>query len=255
VQHFLDKGWNVVATMRRPDASLFVGPKDRLCVLPLDITDRASIDSAIAGGLAAFGAIDVLVNNAGIGLMSAFEVTPEEVQREIYETNVFGMMAMCRGMIPHMRARGKGTIVNVTSSTGVAPMPFISIYSSSKWAIEGFSEALSYELSLFGIKVKLVQPGMAPSTSFGTNVARRERLMPPPYERFTEGYFAKLQNYPTAVTTIDETVEAIFAAASDEGDQLRYPAGADTVMLADLRKEVSEREYLQKMHEMFVPAV
>lgn len=251
---FLDRGWNVVATMRQPQPDLFEPREDRLKVLRLDVTDAASIDQAIAGAVAAFGGIDVLVNNAGIGLLSAFEVTPEPVMREIFETNTFGVMAVCRAIIPQMRAQGRGVIVNVTSSVGIAPMPMVAIYTASKCAIEGFSESLSYEMGLLGIRVKLVEPGLAPTTRLGANGAERMRgLTPAPYEEFTRSYMDRMRNYPTDYATEAEIAEAVFAAADDGSDQLRYLAGPDTKLLASLRWSTSEEHYLAKMREMFGP--
>jgi NAD(P)-dependent dehydrogenase (short-subunit alcohol dehydrogenase family) len=253
-QLFLDRGWNVVATMRRPNQDIFSGPADRLRVLPLDVADPDSISDAITGGIAAFGAIDAIVNNAGIGLLSAFEVTPEIVLREIFETNTFGVMSVCRAVIPHMRERGKGVIINVTSSAGIAPMPLVAIYTASKCAVEGFSEALSYELGLLGIRVRLVEPGLAPTTNFGANGAERmQGLTPPPYDVFAQDYFGKMRNYPAAYTTEQETAEAVFSAATDESDRLRYLAGEDTKLFSALRWTTSEEEYLAKMRKMFGP--
>jgi NAD(P)-dependent dehydrogenase (short-subunit alcohol dehydrogenase family) len=255
-QLFLDRGWNVVATMRQPNKAIFRGPAERLRVLPLDVTDTDSISEAISGGIAAFGAIDAIVNNAGIGLMSGFEVTPESVLREIFETNTFGVMAVCRAVIPHMRERGKGVIINVTSSAGIAPMPLVAIYTASKCAVEGFSEALSYEMGLLGIRVRLVEPGLAPTTDFGANGAgRMQGLTPPPYDEFAQDYLAKMQNYPTAYTTEEETAVAVFSAATDDGDRLRYPAGEDTKLFSALRWTTSEEEYLAKMRKMFGPKI
>ena len=113
-----------------------------------------------------FGKIDAVVNNAGIGLFGAHEVTSDEVIREVFETNTFGVMVVSRAISPHMRQRQSGTIMNVTSSAGIAPMPLVAAYTASKYAIEGFSESLAYELGMFGVRVKIVEPGFAPSTSF-----------------------------------------------------------------------------------------
>jgi NAD(P)-dependent dehydrogenase (short-subunit alcohol dehydrogenase family) len=253
-QLFLDRGWNVVATMRKPNQSIFRGPADRLCALPLDVTDPDSVSKAISEGIAAFGAIDALVNNAGIGLMSAFEATPEHVMRGIFETNTFGLMSMCRAVIPHMRERGEGVIINVTSSAGIAPMPLVAIYAASKCAVEGFSESLSYEMGLLGIRVRLVEPGLAPTTNFASNGAEMMRgLTPAPYDAFAQDYMGKMQYYPTAYTTELETAEAVFSAATDDGDRLRYPAGEDTKLVSTLRWTTSEEEYLAKMRQMFGP--
>src|SRR5262245_38052290 len=255
-QCFLERGWNVIASMRKPDLSLFNGPTDRLLVLPLDVTNLESIDGALNEGIRTFGRIDVLVNNAGIGLLSAFEVTPEPILREVFETNTFGVMNVCRAVIPHMREQGRGTIINVTSSAGMAPMPLVAISAASKCAVEGFTESLSYEMELVGIRMRLVEPGFAPSTNFGANGApRMQGLTPPPYSEFTQSYFQRMQNYPTDYSTEQDIVEAVFAAATDRGDQLRYPAGPDTNLLASLRWTTSEKNYLAQMRKMFKPGL
>jgi NAD(P)-dependent dehydrogenase (short-subunit alcohol dehydrogenase family) len=252
-QFFLDRGWNVIATMRTPDAGVYEA-SDRLKILPLDVTKPESIEKALVDGFATFGGVDVLVNNAGIGFLSALEVTPDSLVREIFETNTFGVIAVCRSIIPHLRKQGHGTIVNVSSSSGIAPMPMVAIYSASKCAIEGFSESLSYELGMFGIKVKLVEPGLAPTTSFGANSgSRMDGMLPSPYDAFAQEYFAKMANYPTDYTSEAEVAEAVFTAATDEDDRVRYPAGADTKLMAKLRWSTSEDEYLSSVREMFGP--
>ena len=251
---FLERGWNVVATMRRPDPAVFAKASDRLKVLPLDVTDADSIAGAIADGLAAFGAIDVLVNNAGIGLGSIVEATPDSMVREIFETNTFGVFATCRAIIPHMRRQGHGTIVNVTSSVTLGVMPLVAVYAASKFAVEGFTESLSYELGAFDIRARLVEPGYAPTTNLTANgSARMQGLFPEEYGAFAQSCFANMANYPTRYCTEAEVAEATFAAATEEGGRIRYPAGADSKLLAELRWSTSEEHYLQKMRGMFGP--
>lgn len=247
---FLAQGWNVIATMRSPKEGLFE-ESDRLLVTSLNVTKPESISAAIDQGIARFGKIDVLVNNAGIGLFSALEATPDEVIRQIFETNTFGVMAANRAIIPHMRERGSGTIINVTSSVGIAPMPLVAAYTASKYAIEGFSESLAYELGQFGIRVKIVQPGFAPSTNFGTNSGGRcEDLMPEAYTDFAGRYLQSMQNYPTAYTSEADVAGAVYAAATEDGEKLRYPAGADSVMLAELRRSLPEEEFMARIRAM-----
>lgn len=166
--YFLDLGWNVIATMRTPKVGLSED-SDRLLLLPLDVTEPVTISSAIEKGIAHFGRIDVFVNNAGIGYLGAHEAVSDEAIRQLFETNTFGVMAANRAIIPYMREQGSGTIINVTSSVGIAPMPLVAVYTASKYAIEGFSESLAYELGMLGIRVKIVQPGLAPSTHFAAN--------------------------------------------------------------------------------------
>ncbi|MBV9883409.1 MAG: SDR family oxidoreductase [Sphingomonadaceae bacterium] len=251
--HFLARGWNVVATMRRPDASLFAA-SDRLKLLPLDITDPASIELALTDAVDAFGALDVLVNNAGIGLASIVEATQDAIVREVFETNTFGTIAACRAVIPLMRRQGGGTIVNVTSSTTLGVMPLVAVYAASKCAIEGFTESLFYELEPFNIRTRLVEPGYAPTTSFAANGGpRMAGLIPADYEAFAQACFGKMANYPTPYCTEAEVAEAVFNAATETGDGIRYPAGPDSKLLAELRWTTSEEHYLAKMREMFRP--
>jgi NAD(P)-dependent dehydrogenase (short-subunit alcohol dehydrogenase family) len=247
---FLARGWNVVATMRSPDPALFESHR-RLLVTALDVTNSQSISEAVANALAHFGRIDVLVNNAGVGLFGAAEATPADVTQQVFETNTFGVMATARAVIPHMRERGSGTIVNVTSSVGIAPMPLVAVYTASKYAIEGYSESLAHELRTFGVRVKIVQPGLAPTTSFATKSGgRRDDLLPSAYAAFATRYLASMQNYPTAYTTETDVAEATFTAATSTDEELRYPAGADSEMLAKLRQSLTEQEFMARMRTM-----
>jgi NAD(P)-dependent dehydrogenase (short-subunit alcohol dehydrogenase family) len=251
---FLERGWNVVATMRRPDPAVFPA-SSRLKVVALDVTDNNGIERAIADGIAAFGAIDVLVNNAGIGLASAVEATPDETVREVFATNTFGVFAACRAVIPHMRAHGGGVIVNVTSSAAIAPMPLVALYAASKWAVEGFTESLSYELAQFDILARLVEPGYAPTTNFSAGTGpRMQGLIPVDYAAFAQSCFARIANYPTPYCSESEVAEAVFAAATDPGHRIRYPAGADTKLVSHLRWSTSEDYYLSRMRDMFGPS-
>lgn len=247
---FLAQGWNVIATMRSPQPGLFEA-NDRLLVTALDVTQPASVSAALAAGIARFGGIDVLVNNAGIGLFGAHEAVSDEVIRQVFETNTFGVMAVNRAIIPHLRERGAGTIINVTSSAGIAPMPLVAAYTASKYAIEGFSESLAYELALFGIRVKLVEPGFSPTTSFAANSGGRcDNTIPAAYAGHAGRYLQSMQAYPTAYTTAQDVAEAVFAAATDDSGQLRYPAGADSRMLAELRRSLPEKDFIARVRAM-----
>jgi short-subunit dehydrogenase len=187
---------------------------------------------SIARALDAAGPIDVLVNNAGIGLFGAFEATPMSTVRDIFETNTFGVMAMCQAVIPQFRTSRSGIIVNVTSSAVLAPFPLVAPYTASKTAIEGFTASLELELKGFGVRVKLVEPGYGPSTSFIANGQQRmQGLIPETYEPFAHSVFAGFSNLK-AVTKETDVAAAVLKAASDTSDQLRFPAGADAIALA-----------------------
>lgn len=252
---FLARGWNVLAAMRRPDPAVLGAASARLKLVRLDVTDADSIAAAIDAGVARFGAIDVLVNNAGIGLASAFEATPDATVRDLFETNCFGVLATCRAIIPQMRRQGHGVIVNVTSSATIGPMPLVAAYTASKSAVEGFTESLAYELHPFGIAARLVEPGYAPTTAFTANgMPRMEGLIPADYAGFATRCFARMADYPNAYCSEQDVAAAVWAAATDPSRTLRYPCGADTLMLAALRWSTSEAHYLARMREMFEPA-
>ena len=229
-RHFLAQGWKVIATMRTPREDLLPA-SEHLRVLALDVTDADSI----ARALEAAGPIDVLVNNAGIGLFGAFEATPAATVREVFETNTFGVMAMCQAIIPAFRARRSGTIINVTSSATLAAFALVAAYTASKTAITGFTASLRHELEAFDIEVKLVEPGYGPSTGFTSNGQQRmQGLIPPAYEPFAHGVFAQFSQIK-AVTKEADVAEQIWRAANDASGQLHFPAGADAVALAELR--------------------
>lgn len=223
-RRFHDEGWDVVATMRTPRDGVL---PTAVRVLPLDVTDPESIAAALADS----GPVDVLVNNAGIGAVGAFEATPMATVRELFETNTFGVMAVTQAVIPQMRARRSGAIVNVTSSTTLAAMPLAAAYTGSKSAIEGFSGSLALEMNHFGVRVRLVEPGYGPTTGFTANGAQRMAgLIPGEYEPFAGPIMSAFAE-PGPVTTPEDVADVVYTAATDESDRLRYAAGADAVAL------------------------
>jgi NAD(P)-dependent dehydrogenase (short-subunit alcohol dehydrogenase family) len=229
-RHFHAQGWNVIATMRTPRSDAL--PKsERVRVLALDVTKAESIASVIE----AAGPIDVLVNNAGIGHIGALEASPIATARKIFETNTFGVMAMAQAVVPQMRVRRSGVIVNVTSSVVLAQHPLVSVYAASKWAIEGFTECLAPELSAFDVRVKLVQPGYGPSTQFTQNSdVKIEDAIPPAYQPFAQPILAAFGE-PKLVTTAADVAQGVWRAANDVSGALRFPAGPDAVALAHRR--------------------
>ena len=226
-RHFLANGWNVIATMRTPRQDI-LPRSERLRILPLDVTSEASIAAVVK----AAGQIDVLVNNAGIGVVGAFEATTMSHIRKVFDTNSFGVMAMAQAVIPQMRERRSGAIINVTSSATLAPMPLAAAYTASKQAIEGFTASLAHELGYFGIRAKLVEPGYAPTTRFTQNTAVRiEDMIPEAYADFAAPIFAAFAQ-PALTTRESDVAEAVWAAVHDTSGQLRFPAGPDAVALA-----------------------
>jgi NAD(P)-dependent dehydrogenase (short-subunit alcohol dehydrogenase family) len=226
-RYFLDRDWNVIATMRSPHEDV-LQRSPALRVLPLDVTSPDSIHQT----LEAAGPIDVLVNNAGIGLISSFESTSMDAVREIFETNTFGTMAMVNAVLPQFRERKSGVIVNVTSSVTLRPLLLLSIYTASKAAINAFSESLALELEPFDIRVRLVIPGRSSETKFGENARpRMQNKISEPYTALAQSLFGRMAE-PAPFTRLEDVSEAVWRAANDPSSPMRIPAGADAVALA-----------------------
>lgn len=247
-KYFAERGWNVVATMRNPEASKVLTSGGNMLVARLDVQDRASIEAAIAKGIARFGRIDAVVNNAGYGLFSIFERVPRGSIQQQFDVNVFGLMDVTRAILPHFRANRAGTIVNVTSGAGVIGFPIASIYCASKFAVEGFSEALSYELGSLGIKVKIVEPGGAPQTNFMARTGAEGANGQPAHEDYGPFLGHVDQMYGNMAggsdpDAVEKVVAAIYAAATDGSDRLRYTPTDDIQPLVNARRGSSEDQY------------
>jgi NAD(P)-dependent dehydrogenase (short-subunit alcohol dehydrogenase family) len=227
--YFLEQGWHVVATMRDPLANTLPA-SDRLRVLALDVTDTDSIAAAVAEA----GVIDVLVNNAGIGWLNAVEGTSLEAVRQIFETNTFSTVAMMQAVLPSMRDRRTGVIVNVSSSTTIKPLPLLSIYRASKAAVNALTESAALELAAFGIRARVVMPGAAPTTSFGTTARAQIAAsggFPEAYAGFVQQTMTGMQQHAASgeVTTAHDVAEAVFRAATDPDCPIILPAGVDAI--------------------------
>lgn len=227
---FLSKGWRVVAGMRSPREDL-LHASEHLEIVKLDVTDPDSIAAAIS----ATGPIDVLVNNAGIGWMNAVEGTPMETLRGLFETNTFGPVAMMQGVLPQMRERRSGVIINVSSSVTLKPLALLSAYTASKAALNALTEVSALELAPFDVRVRIVLPGRAPTTSFGDTARARvqgEGGFPEPYLPVVKAVFdAWAEESASEVTQASDVAEAVWWAATDATSPLRIPAGADAVAL------------------------
>jgi NAD(P)-dependent dehydrogenase (short-subunit alcohol dehydrogenase family) len=249
---FQQQGWNVVATMRSPEKEQELNLLPDVLVTQLDVKDTASISAAIAAGLARFGSIDVLLNNAGYGMMGVFESsTPEELQ-QVFAVNVFGLMNVTRAILPHMRAAGHGVIINVSSFAGQIGMPFGSPYISSKFAVEGFSESLYHEVAPFNIAVKIIEPGSVP-----TNFASSRQMITnkiPAYDAFFTALFSsfhRITGHLERASALD-VAQTIYNAATDGKHTLRYVIGADGQFLIDQRlQQNTDQDYINAMRGFF----
>jgi NAD(P)-dependent dehydrogenase (short-subunit alcohol dehydrogenase family) len=226
-RYFLERDWKVIATMRTPNAEL-LPTSPHLRVLPLDVTDPDSIHKLIDTA----GPVDVLVNNAGIGLLGALEGIGMDKVREVFETNTFGTMAMTQAVLPQMRERKAGVIINVTSSVTLKSLPLLSVYTGSKAAVNAFTESLALELEQFNVRVSLVLPGRAPTTSFGANAQpRMQGAIPETYAAMAQNVFAGWQQSTEEVTQAIDVAQAVWQAATTSDAPMRIAAGADAVAL------------------------
>ncbi len=253
---FARKGDQVYATMRNPaKAGELEKAKNEeklaIEVFQLDVTDEASVTSAVRQVIDAAGRIDVLVNNAGIGAHGPVEETDDDEAKEIFETNFFGALRTIRAVLPQMRDQKSGTIVNVSSLAGRVSPPFDGIYSASKFALEAATEALHYEVHPFGIRVALVEPG-----GFETNIGNTRRVPRrytegSPYAEYDQRFEQALSRLPTQGERADPQVvaEAIYNAVHDEAPKLRYLVGEDAEMIGGLRRQMDDEQFEQTMRQ------
>lgn len=245
VDRFLADGWNVVATLRDPN-SWDGRTSDRILVHPLDVRDDGSVAAAVAAATDHFGALDVVVNNAGIGLFGPYEATPEDSVQDVFDTNVFGPMRVVRAALPVFRAQGHGQIVNLSSGNATVPMPLQPVYSASKAALHNFSESLTYELAGLNIRVKVVEPGFVPDTRFfSTTYGRFQGLaVSESYRSVVDATLAGFQVPPPEgyLATTGDVVDALLVAATDTSGRLRFRVGQDSEGLGQARQQ-SDSDY------------
>ena len=223
--YFLERGWKVIATMRSPRADIL--PKsDNLKIIALDVSKPESIRKAIAEA----GPIDVLVNNAGIGVLNALEGMSMEVVHEVFDTNTIGTIAMTQAVIPQMRERKNGVIINVTSSVTLKSLPLLAVYTASKAAVNAFSESVAHELKPFNVRICNVLPGRAPTTKFAENGKARMAAFPEPYQEQVHKVFEAWQHSTEPTTNASDVAEAVWKAVHDTATPMRMPAGADAVL-------------------------
>ncbi len=252
--HFARQGATVVAATRRPQGAVELAERCRqeslsVDIVALDVTDGSSVTAAVAGALAAHGRIDVLVNNAGVGLRGAIEDTSPELARSLFETNVFGPLRLLRAVLPAMRSQGQGVVVNVSSLAGRVSAPFAGIYSATKFAVEALSESLHYEVAPFGIRVAIVEPGTVP-TSFDANRLVAGPLAdgePSPYAGALGRWEQASERLPGRDRPGDTAAvaAAIYEAATRPDHPLRRLVGADAELIAGLRHDLDDAAFEQ----------
>lgn len=250
-QLFADKGWNVVATMRRPEDETELTTHDSVLVTRLDVTDGASIEAAVDAGIERFGRIDALVNNAGYGAYGPLEAFSMDKVRRQFDTNVLGLIDVTKALLPLFRAQHDGVIVNISSIGGKITFPLGALYHGTKFAVEGFSEALSYELQPAGVKVKIVEPG-AIATDFNGrsfDFANDETLTE--YQDIVAKLMGAAESLVASASPASVVAEVIYQATTDGTDQLRYAAGEDAKIYLANRKAADDATFMQGMRDQF----
>ena len=261
VKTFSAKGWNVMATMRKPEKDTELGGLPNVALARLDVTDTASIQTAVQETVQRFGAIECLVNNAGYGGHALFEQFDDAAMRAMFETNLFGPVNTMRAVLPLMRRQGNGTIVNVSSMAGLLGLPGNAFYSASKFALNGLSEGMALECEAFGVRVHIVEPGAYPTTRFNANT---DNALDAGDDLLT-GYSRKLRAHIEALgqqmaqqggdlADPQEVADAIYACATCEDAPIHNPIGADARMLDGMIQTAPSRQaFLQQMRTLLLP--
>lgn len=246
--HFQQQGWNVIATMRSPEKETELNKLENVKLEKLDVLDVSSIGQAIKNGIANFGKIDALLNNAGYGAYGPLESFPRENIIRQFNTNVIGLMDVTKAIIPHFRLNKNGVIVNISSIGGQMTFALGSLYHGTKFAVEGISESLHYEMNEIGVKVKIVEPGFI-ATDFGSRSFDFQAGDISDYQPLIGALMKQWQNPNNTVSPPSLVAEVIFNAVTDGTYQLRYRAGDDAKFLLDCRKKMTDTEFFEMMNE------
>jgi NAD(P)-dependent dehydrogenase (short-subunit alcohol dehydrogenase family) len=248
---FQARGWNVIATMRTPEREAELTTLDRTLVTRLDVEDSTSIQPAVDAGLATFGAIDALVNNAGYGAYGPLEATPLEKIRRQFDVNVLGLLATTRAVLPHFRARRSGTVVNVSSIGGRIAFPLGTLYHGTKFAVEGLSESLHYELGALGIRVKIVEPGMIKTDFGGRSFDFSNDPAIAEYQPLVQALMSTFAPMMANASAPEAIAAVIYTAVTDGSTRLRYEAGADAAAVLATRRAADDAQFLAGVATQF----
>lgn len=247
------RGHRVVATMRKPErdgAGVVRGYEDQISVVACDVTERASVDAAVAAAIERHGRIDTVFNNAGYGLYGPVEDLEEEEIRRQLDTNFVGQIRVAQAVLPHMRAQGSGKIINVSSLAGKIVGPLMGLYAASKYAVEAMSEALRYETSRWGVQVTILEPGMYQSDwqVASLDVTRALREGTSPYQESAEAALAEFR--ARAATRPGSRTVASSVADIVELEQplpMRWPVGEDTEQVIRQRESLTDAQWEERL--------
>lgn len=250
---FQDKGWNVIATMRSPEKETELNALENTLITKLDVLELDTIKNGIKEGIDKFGKIDVVVNNAGYGLMGTFESAKRESIIRQFGVNVQGLFDVTQQVLPHFRKNKDGTFINISSVGGRMTFPLMPLYHATKWAVEGFTESLRWELAQIGVKVKLVEPGGVATDFGGRSLDMQHNTELTEYNEFVGAFMEAMKSSmdPEKMSKPAQIAEVIYKAATDGKETLRYRAGADALHLLDARSKMSDDEYFAMQRQQF----
>jgi NAD(P)-dependent dehydrogenase (short-subunit alcohol dehydrogenase family) len=250
-------GFQTYATMRnlaKSENIKSIASKENLPIYieQLDVTDNKSVTNAIQAIVSKADRIDVLVNNAGYALTGAFEDLAIEEIKTQYETNLFGLIRTTQAVLPIMRKQKSGTIVNISSGAGRFGYPGGSAYVSTKFAVEGLSESMTYELEPFGIKVILIEPGVIKTNiANGMVIAKKTQNPNSPYSQIMQKMSTSFEHMLENASSPDLVAKVVLQAVTSENPSLRYLAGKDVEMWIESKRNMSDDEFYKMMMQSF----
>ncbi|REG82306.1 SDR family oxidoreductase [Algoriphagus antarcticus] len=248
---FQSKDWNVIATMRNPENETELAALENVLVTKLDVLDLESIQNAVNEGVQKFGQIDVLLNNAGYGAYGTLESFSREKIVRQFNTNVIGLLDVTKAILPHFRQNKSGIIINISSIGGKITFPLGALYHGTKFAVEGISESLSFEVEQFGGQVKIVEPGMIATEFAGRSFDFSNDETMAEYQKIVGALMSTMPNLAQNASPASVVAEVIFEAATDSKNQLRYTAGEDAQVLMANRKQFDDATFIGGIKSQF----
>lgn len=239
-EYFLKKGWNVIATARRVESLEELDTHENALCTRCDVTDTETIAAAMQAGIKEFGGIDVVVNNAGYGAVGPFEASTENDVEKQFNVNVFGLMSVMREVLPHMRNKKNGVIINISSMGGRVTFPLYSVYHATKWAVEGLTESMQFELEGTGVRLKLIEPGAIRTNFYGRSMSIMSKDGVTAYDDFVERAMKNMNHAGHTGAEPEEVAKVIYKAATDRKKKLRYPAAGNAIVILALRRILPE---------------
>ena len=249
--YFSKNEWNVAATMRSPEKEMELVNLSNVKLYALDVTNSLSIEQALKKIQKDFSKIDVVVNNAGFGADGVFESMSDEFIEKQFNTNVFGLMRLTREAVKIMRTQKSGTIVQIASVGGRVAFPLYSIYHGTKWAVEGFTESLQYEVAPFNINLKLIEPGVIKTEFYGRSRAFMKPDYTNDYNEFVKKCEAVSMDAGSKGASAESVAKVIFKAANDSSTKMRYAIAYPANLLLPIRRLVPERFFFWMVKKSF----